>query len=80
MELRAENMRRFGPKAKDHPSIGEPCQACKKTFAEGDYTTLIPLGPGDSAEDQKACREGRAYCAVAIEIHWDCAGLPGREN
>ena len=46
MEDISENLvrlRRFGPKSAGHPSIGEPCPACKIIFKEGDYTTLIAL-------------------------------------
>jgi hypothetical protein len=64
---------RFGPKVFNHPSIGKPCPACNKKFKEGDYTTLVVLGPGNSKERQKKAREGRAYDAVAMEVHWACA-------
>ena len=66
--------RHFGPKPADHPSVGQPCPACKVPFVEGDFTTLIPLGPGKDPEEQAKAREGRAYCAVAVEVHWDCSG------
>jgi hypothetical protein len=66
--------RRFGPKADGHPSIGRECPACRVPFVEGDYTTLVPLGPGDDEEARERRDEGRAYNAVAAEIHWDCAG------
>lgn len=69
------NNRKFGPKTKDHPSIGGLCPACKLPFKEGDYTTLITLGPGDSPEAQERCRLGRPYNAVAVEVHWACSGL-----
>jgi hypothetical protein len=65
---------KFGPKSPDHPSIGEICKACNKPFVTGDFTTLIALGPGDDTEAQVRAREGRPYNAVAIEIHFDCAG------
>lgn len=65
--------RKFGPKIASHPSIGEPCPACKKVFKEGDYTTLITLGPGDDEEARKAAREGKPFNAVAVEVHFDCA-------
>ena len=65
--------RRFGPKAPEHPSVGRECPACHVPFAAGDYTTLIALGPGDDPDDQRAAREGRAYNAVASEVHWTCA-------
>jgi len=65
--------RKFGPKPKDHPSIGKACPACKKPFVENDYTTLIALGPGDNAEAREKAKAGRAYNAVAAEVHYDCA-------
>lgn len=66
-------MRKFGPKSEDHPSVDEKCPACGKPFKKGDYTTLIALGPGESPEAQKAARDGLAYNAVAVEVHWLCA-------
>ncbi len=65
-------MERYGPKTKDHPSIGELCPACKKQFIEGDYTTLITLGPGDNPEEQQKAKLGKLYTAVAIEVHFSC--------
>lgn len=67
--------RAFGPKIAGHYSIGKDCPACRKQFSEGDYTTLIALGPGDNPESQQLAREGRAYNAVAVEVHAACAGL-----
>lgn len=67
-------MRKFGPKTYDDPSIGQKCPACDKVFNAGDYTTLVSLGPGDDPEEQRRAREGRPYNAVAVEVHWDCAG------
>ncbi len=64
--------RKFGPKSPDHPSVGTECPACRKPFAAGDYTTLVLLGPGDDEESQARAREGRAYNAVAAEVHWAC--------
>lgn len=63
---------KYGPKKKDSPSIGKECQACNKPFVAGDYTTLVALGPGDDAESQQKCVEGRPYNAVAIELHYTC--------
>lgn len=67
-------MRKYGPKTKEHPSIGEMCPICKKPFIEGDYTTLITLGPGDDPEEQRKHKEGESYNAIAIEAHYLCAG------
>lgn len=66
--------RKFGPKSPGHPSVGTECPACHKPFVAGDYTTLVLLGPGDDPEQQALARDGRAYNAVAIEVHWTCAG------
>lgn len=63
----------FGPKPADHPSVGEPCPACGELLAAGDYTTLVTLGPGADDEAREKARAGRAYNAVAVEIHWGCA-------
>lgn len=65
--------RAFGPKAADHPSTGTPCPACQQPFVTGDYTRLVPLGPGANPEAQQRSREGRAYNAVAVEVHDACA-------
>ena len=67
------NMRAFGPKPKDDFSIGKLCPACSALFKEGDYTTLIALGPGDDPEAQKLARECRSYNAVVVEVHYKCA-------
>jgi len=67
-------VRKFGPKTADHPTVGRDCPACNKPFKEGDYTTLVALGPGDDPEEQERAREGRPYNAVAVEVHWECAG------
>lgn len=65
--------RKFGPKRKDHPSIGMDCPACNIPFKEGDYTTLIPLGPGNDPEQQEKARTDKVFNSVAVEIHYACA-------
>lgn len=65
-------VRPFGPKSADHPSVGTPCPACHQEFAEGDFTCLIPIGPGDHEDSRRAAMAGKAYNAVALEIHWAC--------
>ncbi len=62
----------FGPKLADHPSVGRPCPACQRPFAPGDYTTLVPIGPGEDAEARARKRDGCAYNAVAVEAHYAC--------
>lgn len=66
-------MDKLGPKQSNHPSIGQKCPACHKPFRQGDYTTLVTLGPGDDQEARERARAGRPYNAVALEVHWGCA-------
>lgn len=66
-------LRKFSPLPKEHPLIGDICQACQQPFKEGDITTLVALGPGDDPKAREYCREGNTYNAVAIPIHWACA-------
>lgn len=68
-----DKLRKFGPKSADHPSVGSNCPACLKHFVAGDYTTIIALGPADDPEERKKARQGRAYNAAGIEVHWACA-------
>ena len=65
--------RRFGPKTADHPSVGTECQACHEPFKEGDFTTLVVLGPGGDPEARERRDQDRPYNAIALEIHWDCS-------
>ena len=65
--------RKFGPKDQDDPSIGEKCPACRVAFAEGDFTTLVALGPGSDPESRQRARQGRAYNAIALQVHYACA-------
>jgi hypothetical protein len=64
----------WGPReaSTGHPSELIPCPACGKLFVKGDYTMLVALGPGDSAEDREKARDGRYYSAVATECHEAC--------
>ena len=71
--MKDKNMRKFGPKSADHPSIGTPCPACTVAFKEGDFTTLVTLGPGNDEESRKKRDNGKPYNAVALEIHWECS-------
>ena len=63
--------RRFGPKKEGGDGI---CLACRNQFAVGDYSVLVPIGPGDDPEAQEKAVNGRWFNAVAIEIHDTCAG------
>jgi hypothetical protein len=70
---------KFGPKTKEHIDLLNKfpqrayCQCCEERFKEGDYTTLVPLGPGPDKEAQKLSRQGRPFNALCIEIHYQCA-------
>ena len=66
-------LKRWGPKQADHPSVGRPCPACSYPFKTGDYTTIIALGPGSDAKERQKAKEGRPYIAVSVEVHWACA-------
>lgn len=69
-------MRIFEPLKPDHPIVGTPCWHCKRPFASGDHTTLIPTVPADEEEAAKA-RAGRAFTAQAYPMHADCARARG---
>lgn len=71
--------RAFGPKQLDHPTTGQACPACHEPFVVGDFTRLIPLGPGKDPEARERARAGRPYNAVAIEVHDECAGEEHRD-
>ncbi len=66
-------MRKFGPKGLEDV-VGRTCPACHQPFVVGDFTALVPLGPGADLEAQMRARAGLPYTAVAVEVHWDCAG------
>ncbi len=66
-------MRRFGPMEAGDYSVGKTCPACLKMFVVGDFTALVPLGPGADPEAQEKARRGHPYNAVAAQVHWDCA-------
>lgn len=65
--------RRFGPRP-ENSDCSVPCPACGEPFVTGDYTTLVPLGPGKDKEAQEKANMDRFYNAVAVEVHWTCAG------
>ena len=66
-------MRKFGPmRSENVPYYKKPCPVCNKPFKEGDYSTLVILGP-DSEEEKQKAREGRPYNSVCSMVHWDCS-------
>lgn len=62
----------FGPRGEEAAARGVICPACHKLLVAGEFTTLLPIGPGDNGEEREKCREGRWYNAVAIEAHVAC--------
>lgn len=71
---------KIGPKIAGHPTIGGVCLLCQKAYVIGDYTTILPLGPGEEQESRILCRNGQPYEGLGVEVHWTCAtGEPGVE-
>lgn len=70
-----ERHQKVGPLAASHPLVSEKllCLSCNKEFNEGDYVTLISLGPGADPEARAAAMEGRPYNAIAQPVHYACA-------
>ena len=66
--------RLFGPKEADHFSVGQPCPRCSLPLQIGDMTSLIEVEPAGE-EDATKKAKGRAYNAVAAEVHGDCLTL-----
>lgn len=68
--------RKFGPRSSE-PTFGEyeECSVCRESFAAGEYTTLVPIG-ADSPDEQAKASAGRWFNALAIEVHWECSGVP----
>jgi hypothetical protein len=64
-------IRREGPKAPGHHTIGRPCARCLVRFGAGDFTAFVPLEPWDDEERGKA-EAGGHYIAAACEVHWRC--------
>lgn len=63
----------LGPKPADHPTVGAICLACGQPMREGDYTTMIALGPGRDVYQKVLCMDGKPYKAQGLELHFDCA-------
>lgn len=62
----------LGPKRADHPTVGCVCLACGQMFREGDYTTMIALGPGSDPQAKLAMLAGSNYIAQGLELHYTC--------
>jgi len=72
-------MRKFGPKAANHPSCGEICPLCEEPLLVGEFTTLLETEPA-SPEDAEKKAAGRAYTAAAQEVHYNCAKCSAKAN
>jgi hypothetical protein len=65
-------LQKFGPKEPNHPTRGGTCLLCQEPFRTGNYTTILPLGPGYDDDAQAACRAGKPYHGIGTEVHWGC--------
>ena len=59
------DVRRFGPKEEQHPSLGTKCGKCGVAFAVGDYTALLTINTKDLTPN--------VAIVEAEEQHWACA-------
>jgi hypothetical protein len=76
VEVAEKVLRRMGPLTADHPlaiSDERSCPGCDGSFEEGNYLTLVTIGPGADEDERAKAREGRAYNAVSVPVHWACA-------
>ena len=64
---------KIGPKDIGHQTVGGTCLLCQELYEAGDYTTLLPLGPGGDPESRTLARAGEPYEGIAVEVHWSCA-------
>ena len=61
-----------GPAQVDLRAVGQECPACKVPLAEGDWTAVLPIGPGADPAARTNARAGLPFESVVIEIHWAC--------
>jgi hypothetical protein len=70
-------MQKFAPLSVDHPLVndatGTTCPGCNQRFRAMGVITRVAIGPGDTEEAWRLCREGSFYEAVGIPVHWACA-------
>lgn len=64
---------KIGPKDARHPTVGGTCLLCQEPYVAGDYTTILPMGPGGDQESRTLCRAGQPYEGIGVEVHWVCA-------
>lgn len=63
---------KIGPKPADHPTVGYECPACHGLLEEGQFTTVLFVGPGGDPEARQACLDKKPFTPVALEFHWAC--------
>lgn len=64
---------KIGPKDHRHPTVGGVCLLCQEAFKGGDYTSILPMGPGPDEESRTLCKAGQNYEGIGVEVHWLCA-------
>lgn len=57
----------------DSPDDMRVCGACGQWIQIGQPYTTIRLGPGSDPIERQRAREGAAYNAVRVPVHWACA-------
>lgn len=74
MTLESNGPRKMGPLGSMHPMVRDEmvCPGCDRKFREGQYVTLVQIGPGDDTDARAKAIAGRPYNAVAIPAHWSC--------
>jgi hypothetical protein len=68
--LNGVNLEKLVAESVDH---SRRCAACGRMIWVGYAYTLIRLGPGFSDVERRRAREGNAYNAVRVPVHWACA-------
>lgn len=60
------------PLPPDHELVGEPCAFCHRPFEPGDVTKVVPGGPANEIEEEKARRNLPHIEAPPIALHYEC--------
>lgn len=64
---------KIGPKDIGHFTVGGVCLLCQDSYRVGDYTTILPLGPGSDPASRTLCKADEPYEGIGVEVHWICA-------
>ena len=65
-------VKRWGPVSPGTHTLELTCPACDQKFVAGDYTALVAIGPGADKDGRENARQGRAYNAHALVLHYAC--------